>query len=94
MPPAARALLQKARIKAFASEHHMRTVSVTGGKLVVEPIDVPRDKMTPLRRAGGRYLQDKRKLTLPIRYFKLEEGDSLLVPVAEFLKEFVEGEGE
>ncbi len=94
MPPAARALLQKARIKAFASEHHMRTVSVTGGKLVVEPIDVPRDKMTPLRRAGGRYLQDKRKLTLPIRYFKLEEGDSLLGPVAEFLKEFMEGEGE
>lgn len=94
MPPAARALLQKARIKAFASEHHMRTISVTGGKLVVEPIDVPRDKMTPLRRSGGRYLQDKRKLTLPIRHFKLQEGDSLLGPVAEFLKELVEGEDE
>ena len=87
MPPAARALIEKARIKAFASEHHIRTVSVTGGKLVVEPVDVPRDKMTPLRRAGGRYLQDKRKLTLPVRYFKLEEGDSLLRPVAEFLDE-------
>ena len=87
MPPAARALIEKARIKAFASEHHIRTVSVTGGKLVVEPVDIPRDKMTPLRRAGGRYLQDKRKLTLPVRYFKLEEGDSLLRPVAEFLDE-------
>ena len=87
MPPAARALIEKARIKAFASEHHIRTVSVTGGKLVVEPVDIPRDKMTPLRRAGGRYLQDKRKLALPVRYFKLEEGDSLLRPVAEFLDE-------
>ena len=92
MPPAARALIEKARIKAFASEHHIRTVSVTGGKLVVEPVDVPRDKMTPLRRAGGRYLQDKRKLTLPVRYFKLEEGDSLLRPVAEFLDELAGGE--
>ena len=92
MPPAARALIEKARIKAFASEHHIRTVSVTGGKLVVEPVDVPRDKMTPLRRAGGRYLQDKRKLTLPVRYFKLEEGDSLLCPVAEFLDELAGGE--
>ena len=92
MPPAARALIEKARIKAFASEHHIRTVSATGGKLVVEPIDVPRDKMTPLRRAGGRYLQDKRKLTLPLRYFKLEEGDSLLRPVSEFLEELAGGE--
>ncbi len=92
MPPAARALIEKARIKAFASEHHIRTVSVTGGKLVVEPVDVPRDKMTPLRRASGRYLQDKRKLTLPVRYFKLEEGDSLLRPVAEFLDELAGGE--
>ena len=92
MPAAARSLIQKARIKAFASEHHIRMVSVTGGKLVVEPVDVPRDKMTPLRRAGARYVQDKRKLSLPIRYFKLDEGDSLLEPVAAFLAELVGGE--
>ena len=54
---------------------------MTAGKLVVEPIDVPRDKMTGLRRAGGRYLADKRKLSLPLRYFKLDEGDNLLAPV-------------
>ena len=62
-------------------------MSVTGGKLVVEPIDVTRDRMTPLRRAGGRYLAEKRKLTLPIRYFKREEGDALLRPIAAFLRE-------
>ncbi|MFR3092883.1 MAG: TRCF domain-containing protein, partial [Eggerthella lenta] len=45
-----------------------------------------RDKMTGLRRAGGRYLADKRKLSLPLRYFKLDEGDNLLA-VAEFLEE-------
>ena len=48
---------------------------------------MPRDKMTGLRRAGGRYLADKRKLSLPLRYFKLDEGDNLLAPVAEFLEE-------
>lgn len=87
MPQAAKNLFEKARIKAFANEHHIKTVSVTAGRLVVEPIDVSRDQMTPLRRAGGRYLADKRKLQLPLRYFKLDEGDNLLGPVAEFLKE-------
>ena len=43
--------------------------------------------MPALRRAGGRYLADKRKLSLPLRYFKLDEGDNLLAPVAEFLEE-------
>ncbi|MEG1433945.1 MAG: transcription-repair coupling factor [Gordonibacter sp.] len=87
MPQAAKNLLERARIKAFANEHHIKTVSITAGRLVVEPIDVPRDKMTGLRRAGGRYLADKRKLQLPLRYFKLDEGDNLLGPVFAFLKE-------
>ena len=87
MPQAAKNLLEKARIKAYANERHIRTVSVTGGRLVVEPIDVSRDQMTKLRRAGGRYLADKRKLQLPLRYFKLDEGDNLLAPVLAFLKE-------
>ena len=87
LPQAAKNLLDKARIKAFANEHRIRTVSVAGGKLVVEPIDVPRDRMTALRRAGGRYLADKRKLSLPLRYFKLEEDDNLLGPIARFLEE-------
>ncbi|OUO90823.1 transcription-repair coupling factor [Gordonibacter sp. An230] len=87
MPQAAKNLIEKARIKAYANEHRIKTVSVTAGKLVVEPIDVPRTLMTGLRRAGGRYLADKRKLSLPLRYFKLDEGDNLLGPVAEFLKE-------
>lgn len=90
MPQAAKNLLERARIKAFAHEQHIKTVSVTAGRLVVEPIDVPRDKMTGLRRAGGRYLADKRKLQLPLRYFKLDEGDNLLGPVSTFLKELAE----
>ncbi len=87
MPPAAANLLEKARIKAFANEHGVRTISVTGGKLVVEPIAVPKTAMTPLRRSGGRYLAEKKKLTLPLRHFKLDEGDNLLGPIARFLEE-------
>ena len=73
MPQEAQNLFEKARIKAFANEHHIKTVSVVAGKLVVEPIDIPRDKMVPVRRAGGRYLSDKRKLQLPLKYFRLTE---------------------
>ncbi len=41
MPAAAVNLFERARIKAFANEHRIKSVSVTGGKLVVEPIEVP-----------------------------------------------------
>ncbi len=88
MPPAALNLFAKASIKAFANERKIDVVSVVAGKLVVYPLDIPRDKMTPLRRAGGRYLAEKRKLTLPLRYFKLTEKDNLLGPVARFLEDF------
>ncbi len=87
IPPAAKNLIEKARIKAFANEHRIKTISVIAGKLIVEPLEIPRDKMTSLRRAGGRYLAEKKKLQLPLRYFKLEEGDALLKPIAEFLQE-------
>ena len=89
MPSAAANLFERARIKAFANEHRIKSVSVTGGKLVVEPIEVPRSKMTPLRRAGGRYLEEKRRLTLPVRYFNLEEADNLLGPIARLLDELI-----
>ena len=62
--------------------------------VAVEPVAVPRDKMVPIRRAGGRYLAEKRKLTLPTRYFKVEEGDALFGAVLDFLKELSGGEGE
>ena len=87
MPQEAQNLFEKARIKAFANEHHIKTVSVVAGKLVVEPIDIPRDKMASVRRAGGRYLSDKRKLQLPLKYFRLTEKDNLFGPVAKFLRE-------
>ncbi len=90
MPQATINLFEKARIKAFAHEHYIKTVSVTGGKLVVEPIDIPKSKLTEIRRAGGRYLADKRKLQLPIRYFKLGEDDNLLPRVGAFLREMEE----
>lgn len=90
MPQAAKNLFEKARIKAFASEHHINLISVVAGKLVVEPIDIPKDKLIGIRRAGGRYLADKRKLSLPLRYFKLQEDDSLLGPINEFLQSMYE----
>lgn len=87
MPPAAANLFARAHLKAFANEHGIKLISVVAGRLVVEPIDVPDAKMKPLRRAGGRYNPDKRKLALPLRYFNLEEQDNLMGPIAGFLAE-------
>ena len=87
MPAAARNLFMKTRTRAFANEHRIGTVTVVAGKLIVEPVSVPKEKMIPIRRAGGRYMSEKRKLTLPLRYFKVEEGDALFGCVLDFLKE-------
>lgn len=83
MPDEARNLLAKARIKAFAFEHRIDLVSVVEGRLVLDPVDIPRDMMLGIRRAGGRYVPDKRKLRLPLRYF---DQDKLLDSVFEFME--------
>lgn len=87
MPQEAKNLFTKARIKAYAAEHHVKLVSVAAGKLVVEPLDIPRSKMTSIRRAGGSYLADKRKLRLPLRSFKLAGDEGLLEAVLAFLED-------
>ncbi len=89
MPQAAKNLFDRARIKAFANEHHLKTISITGGRLIVEPIDISRETMTTLRRAGGRYLAEKQRLSLPMRYFELDEDETVFGPVFAFLKNLI-----
>ena len=86
MPEAAANLFERAWLKAFANEHGVKLISVAAGKLIVEPIDIPAAAMKPLRRVGGRYQTDKRKLTLPLRYFSEEERDNLLPAIVHFLE--------
>ncbi len=85
MPEAAQNLFARSHLKAFANEHGIKLISVVGGRLVVEPVEVPADAMKALRRAGGRYNPDKRKLALPLRYFSDEERENLLPAIAGFL---------
>ncbi|MFR8147522.1 TRCF domain-containing protein, partial [Adlercreutzia equolifaciens] len=86
MPEAAANLFERAWLKAFANEHGVKLISVAAGKLIVEPIDIPAAAMKPLRRAAGRYQPDKRKLTLPLRYFSEEERENLLPAIVHFLE--------
>ena len=86
MPEAAANLFERAWLKAFANEHGVKLISVAAGKLIVEPIDIPAAAMKPLRRAAGRYQADRRKLTLPLRYFSEEERDNLLPAIVHFLE--------
>lgn len=69
MPQAAINQIEKARLKAFANEHGIHLISVTGGKLVIEPITLTKAQASALRRKAGRYLADKKKMTVPLRVF-------------------------
>ena len=67
MPKATHNQFDKARLKAFAHEHNIKTISVVANKLVVEPIALSREQASALRKKAGRYLADKKKLTIPMR---------------------------
>ncbi len=67
MPKATHNQFDKARLKALAHEHKIKIISVTAGKLVVEPIALTREQASALRKKAGRYASDKKKLTVPMR---------------------------
>lgn len=75
IPQAALNQIEKARLKAFANEHGIRLISVTGGKLIVEPISLSKAQASSLRRKAGRYLADKKKMTVPLRVFVPRQGE-------------------
>lgn len=97
MPQASVNQFEKARLKAFANEHGIKLISVSAGKLTVEPFALTKSQASSLRRKAGRYLADKKKMAVPLRvvvpgYGKEEEaGDvGMLTNVLAYLRKLVE----
>lgn len=97
MPQASVNQFEKARLKAFANEHGIKLISVSAGKLTVEPFVLTKSQASSLRRKAGRYLADKKKMAVPLRvvvpgYGKEEEaGDvGMLTNVLAYLQKLVE----
>ncbi len=97
MPQASVNQFEKARLKAFANEHGIKLISVSAGKLTVEPFTLTKSQASSLRRKAGRYLADKKKMAVPLRvvvpgYGKEEEaGDvGMLTNVLAYLQKLVE----
>lgn len=97
MPQASINQFEKARLKAFANEHGIKLISVSAGKLTVEPFTLTKSQASSLRRKAGRYLADKKKMAVPLRvvvpgYGKEEEaGDAgMLTNVLAYLQKLVE----
>lgn len=97
MPQASVNQFEKARLKAFANEHGIKLISVSAGKLTVEPFALTKSQASSLRRKAGRYLADKKKMAVPLRvvvpgYGKEEEaGDvGMLNNVLAYLQKLVE----
>ena len=97
MPQASVNQFEKARLKAFANEHGIKLISVSAGKLTVEPFALTKSQALSLRRKAGRYLADRKKMAVPLRvvvpgYGKEEEaGDvGMLTNVLAYLRKLVE----
>lgn len=97
MPQASVNQFEKARLKAFANERGIKLISVSAGKLTVEPFALTKSQASSLRRKAGRYLADKKKMAVPLRvvvpgYGKEKEaGDvGMLTNVLAYLQKLVE----
>ena len=87
MPAAALNYFAKARIKALAFAKGIKVVSVAVGNLVIEPIELTREQLIPIKRKGGRYIERSKRLMVSMRYFKVEdEGDLSLAAIASFIE--------
>ncbi len=85
MPQACSNMFSKARIRALAVAQGINLVIVAAGKLNVEPIEIPKEMIGSVRRYGGKYLQQSHKLSLPLKYLRLEEDSDLVDAVGNFL---------
>lgn len=97
MPQASINQFEKARLKAFANEHGIKLISVSAGKLTVEPFTLTKSQASSLRRKAGRYLADKKKMAVPLRvvvpgYGKEEEASDagMLTNVLAYLQQLVD----
>ena len=97
MPQASINQFEKARLKAFANEHGIKLISVSAGKLTVEPFMLTKSQASSLRRKAGRYLADKKKMAVPLRvvvpgYGKEEEASDagMLTNVLAYLQQLVD----
>ncbi len=77
MPIEAMSLFDKARLKAFASEHGISSISVFGGKLTVDGIKLDSANASSIRRLKGRYLKDKMRMIVPMKAVEEAAGKDL-----------------
>ena len=86
MPPEAHNLFLKTCLRVSCSERGIKSIVCAGGKVALEPLVISREKSIELRRAGGRFIPARNRVELPVKYFKLEEDDSLLEALSTFLE--------
>lgn len=85
LPDEGKNMIAKARIKAWAFEHHLRLISLVAGKVVIEPLVVPRSLMPSLRRAHATYSKERKRLQIPLKYFGSPTPEELLDDLYAFL---------
>lgn len=95
MPQAAANLFNKERLRTFALEHGIRSITISQGNLSVEGIKLTREQLIPLKRHGARYLADKHKMIVPlskIRAVELEDDSETASSIVDFLHGIFEEE--
>ncbi len=88
IPDCANNLLLKTKIKAYAFEHNITNITISGGKITIEPVPakiMTREKLAQYRKVRGRYIKDKRIFTMPAKSLESEDKSNLC-SVFELLK--------
>ncbi len=99
LPREVQSLFQKARLRAFAAKHGVSHISVSAGKLNAIGLTLDREGRIGLKRSGGRYLEDKKKLIIGLDKVSSDAedddgADDLSAVILRFLERIMEGESD
>ena len=85
MPPEAAELFDRARLRALCAERNIESITVANARVTVEPVTIAAEEATALRRAGGRWIKEQRRLILPVRLLGKDAPEHLASAVFSFL---------
>ena len=85
MPPEAAELFDRARLKALCAEQGIESITVANARVTVEPVTLTPEKATALRRGGGRWMKEQRRLILTVRFLGKDAAGHLATALFEYL---------
>lgn len=87
MPDEALNYFAKAKLRSFCFENNITNISIAGGYLVVEPIDLSSESVASVRHLSALYSKNKKRLKVP--FHNIDSGAGKCLDALSFLSDLL-----